>query len=185
MQKLKIGFLSLYQTDLADSFVGTLLITDSYGIPLEFKCTHAVKATAIQKALYGERLKPYIGIELCGVPLLDSITNYPSVIFIDLQYFIAIRSKIDAPVILINKAIDEIKNKPEDELLETENKIFIEHEYESFEPIVIQSHPDFKKDVTDFLEQIKAVFNNFDLLEPFARMQKSVEILGKSDSKFK
>ena len=77
MSKLKIGFYSLYETDTKDSFVGTLLITDSYGIPLEFKCTHSVKATPIQRALYGERLQPYIGIELCGVPLMKSVINVP------------------------------------------------------------------------------------------------------------
>jgi len=186
MKKLKIGFISLFETDTKDSFVGTLLVTDNYGIPLEFKCTHAVKATAIQKALYGERLQPYIGIELCGVPLIKSINNYPDIVFINLPYMMAIRSQVEYPVFLINSAVEEIrKRKEEEEITETDNKIFLEHEYETFEPIVIQSHPDYKKEIGKYTDEIKSIFSNFDLSEPFDRMQKSVEILGKSDSKFK
>ena len=183
MSKLKIGFYSLYETEIADSYVGTILITDSYGIPLEFKCTHSVKATGIQKALYGDRLKPYIGIELCGVPLIKSITNSPDFIFVNSDYLLAIRKKIDTAVILVNRVDKEKEEHPEE--FDKEGKILIAHEYNNFEPVEIQYHPDFAKDNKNSLEEINAVCTNFDLIEPFERMKKSVEILGKSDSKFK
>ena len=185
MSKKKIGFVSLYETDVKDSYVGTVLITDHYGIPLEFKCTHSVKATAIQKALYGERLEPYIGIELCGAPLLKSITNSPDFLFINVPYLIALRKKMDVPMILINRAS---KEEVTGEIIENtrEGKILIVNEYGTYEPVEIEYHPEyFKKDSASTMEEIKLVFTNFDLFEPFERMKKSVEILGKSDSKFK
>jgi hypothetical protein len=183
MSKLKIGFYSLYETEIQDSYVGTILITDSYGIPLEFKCTHSVKATSIQKALYGERLKPYIGIELCGVPLIKSITNSPDFLFVDTEYLLTIRTKITTPVILIGKADKEKLETPEE--YNKDGKILIAHEYNTFEPVEIQYHPEFEKDNKNTLEGVFSICTNFDLTEPFARMKKSVEILGKSDSKFK
>ena len=185
MSKKKIGFVSLYETEVKDSYVGTVLITDHYGIPLEFKCTHSVKATAIQKALYGERLEPYIGIELCAIPLLKSITNTPDFIFVNVPYLIAIRKKIDVPTILINRAS---KEEVTGEIMENtkEGKILVVNEYGTYEPVELEYHPDYlKKDTANSLEDIKSVFTNFDLYEPFERMKKSVEILGKSDSKFK
>ena len=183
MSKFKIGFYSLFETDVKDSYVGTILITDSYGIPLEFKCTHSVKATAIQKALYGERLQPYIGIELCGGPLIKSLTNSPDFIFVTAPYLLTMRSKITTPVILINRKEKEKETEPE-EYIKT-GKIIIEHEYNTYEPLEIQYHPDFAKDNKNTLEIIQTVCANFDLAEPFERMKKSVEILGKTDSKFK
>ncbi len=183
MSKLKIGFYSLYETDVKDSYVGTLLVTDSYGIPLEFKCTHSVKATAIQKALYGERLQPYIGIELCGIPLLKSITNSPDFLFVNENYLLTIRQKATTPVILINRTDKENKTNAE-EYAKT-GKILITHEYNTFDPVELQYHPDFSKDNKSTLEDINSVSANFDLIEPFERMKKSVEILGKTDSKFK
>ncbi|MEI6488251.1 MAG: hypothetical protein WCP52_04780 [Bacteroidota bacterium] len=184
MSRKKIGFVSLYETEVRDSYVGTVLITDHYGIPLEFKCTHSVKATAIQKALYGERLEPYIGIELCGVPLLKSITNTPDFLFINIPYLVGIRKKIDLPTILISRAE---KNKDTESSANTgDEKILIVNEYDTYEPIEIEYHPDFAKHDSNLtLEEIQLVFANFDLFEPFDRMRKSVEILGKSDSKFK
>ena len=67
-----------------------------------------------------------------------------------------------------------------------EGKILVVNEYGTYEPVELEYHPDYlKKDTTNSLEDIKSVFTNFDLYEPFERMKKSVEILGKSDSKFK
>ena len=183
MSKLKIGFYSLYETDIKDSYVGTLLITDSYGIPLEFKCTHSVKATAIQKALYGERLQPYIGIELCGVPLMKSITNSPDFLFVNENYLLTMRGKISTPVILIARADKENQDKPEE--FAKEGKLLVAHEYNNFEPVEIQYNQDFAKDTKATLEDVNTISANFDLIEPFERMKKSVEILGKTDSKFK
>ncbi len=183
MSKLKIGFYSLYETDTKDSFVGTLLITDNYGIPLEFKCTHSVKATAIQRALYGERLQPYIGIELCGVPLMKSVINVPDFLFVNAPYLLSMRTKVNTAVVLINKA--EQKDAEQKTGEKSEGKIILAHEYNTFEPVEISYNPDFPKDVKNTSESVKTVFENFDLTEPFERMKKSVEILGKTDQKFK
>ncbi len=183
MSKLKIGFYALYETEIQDSYVGTLLVTDSYGIPLEFKCTHSVKVTAIQKALYGERLQPYIGIELCGVPLMKSITISPDLLFVNAPYLLTMRQKITTPIILINRPDGESMMSTEEYL--KSGKIIVVHEYNNFPPVEIQYHPDFAKDSKTTLENINEVSANFDLIEPFDRMKKSVEILGKTDSKFK
>jgi len=183
MSKLKIGFYSLYETEIQDSYVGTLLVTDSYGIPIEFKCTHSVKATAIQKALYGERLQPYIGIELCGVPLTKSITTSPDFLFVNEPYLLAMRHKITTPVIIINKPNGENTMSTEEYL--KSGKIIVVHEYNNFAPVEIQYHPDYAKDGKTTLESINEISANFDLIEPFERMKKSVMILGKTDSKFK
>lgn len=62
-----LGFLSIEESEEKDRYIGCLLITDLNGVPQEFRCTHPVKPTSMQKPLYGKSLVPYIGIELCGV----------------------------------------------------------------------------------------------------------------------
>lgn len=181
----KFGFLSLYETETPDSYIGSLLITDEFGIPVEFKCTHAVKPTAIQKALYGDKLQPYIAIELCGTPLLKSISNQPEIIIVNLPYLLSIRNTIEKPTILIKRAGDTINFESDDTKDKEGSKERMETESGSFQPIVIQSHPDFSDDLNNIREELNSTFNKFDLVEPFERMKKSVEILGKSDSKFK
>ncbi len=183
MDKQKIGFLSLYDLETPDTYVGSLLVTDENGIPLEFKCTHAVKPTAIQKTLYGDKLKPYIAITLCGVPLFNSITNKPDLIFVNIPFILDIRAEINTPTLLIRRA-GEVINLGSDKQHDNE-KLRIENESGVFQPLVIQSHIEKKEEAKKYNSIINELFNNFDLIEPFQRMQKSIEILGRSDNKFK
>lgn len=181
MEKQKIGFLSLYDLETLDTYVGSLLVTDNNGVPLEFKCTHSVKPTAIQKTLYGDKLKPYIAVALCGVPLLNSISNKPDILCINIPFILDIRAEIETPTLLIRRA-GEIINLGTDNKNE---KHRIENVAGVFQSIVIQSHQDKKEEAQKYTSTINELFNNFDLIEPFERMKKSIEILGKNDSKFK
>jgi hypothetical protein len=182
MEKQKIGFFSLYDTDTADSYVGALLVTDDNGIPLEFKCTHSVKPTAIQKSLYGDKLKPYIAITLCGIPLLNNISNKPDILFINIPFILGLRPEIEIPTLLIRRTGESINLQSEEN--ETE-KQRIESESGQFQAIVLQAHPDKKEESKALNGTVNQLFNNFDLIEPFDRMKKSIEILGKNDTKFK
>ncbi len=74
-QNMLLGFLALYETLSHDGYLGAILITDIQGIPQEFRCTHPVKPTIIPKPLYGNTLEPYIGVNLSGIPLIQSIQN--------------------------------------------------------------------------------------------------------------
>lgn len=183
MDKNKIGFLSLYEIETSESYVVSLLVTDNNGIPIEFKCTHAVKPTAIQKTLYGEKLIPYIGITLCGIPLINSISNKPDIICVNLPYLLDIRVEIKTPTLLIRRA-GEVINIGNDNKTDNE-KYRIENEFGNFQSIVIQSHIENKEEAKTHMPLVNDLFNNFDLIEPFDRMRKSIDILGKSDNKFK
>lgn len=183
MEKQKIGFFALFDTETPDSHVGALLITDEHGIPLEFKCTHAVKPTAIQKTLYGEKLRPYIANALCGAPLLSSAGNKPSVIFVNAHYALGLRQETQIPTLLVKsagEAINLVKGDSDDSA-----RSRLENSTGTYQPVVIQPHPSFKDDLKELNEQVQTLFNQFDLNEPFERMQKSIGILGRNDSKFK
>lgn len=182
MDNRTIGFFSLYGTEEVDSFVGALLITDENGIPLEFKCTQAVKPTAIQKSLYGDKLRPYIAITLSGIPLLDSVDEEPEILFINIPYVLDIRPQIEIPTILIWRAGESISFQEGEDDSEKQR---VECDSGEFQAVVFQSHRDFKEESKDLNVSIRELFANFDLIEPFERMKRSVEILGASDPKYK
>ena len=182
MERQKIGFFSLYDTETTDSFVGAMLITDDNGIPLEFKCTHAIKPTAIQKSLYGDKLKPYIAITLCGVPLLNNLSNKPDILFTNIPFILGLRPEIDIPTILIKRVGESINLQTDEKEIEKQR---LESESGKFQPIILQSHPDKNEEAKSTAGKINQLFNNFDLIEPFERMKKSIEILGNQDNKFK
>jgi hypothetical protein len=178
----RIGFLSLFDTDGAEnSFVGALLVTDDSGIPVEFRCTQAIKPNALQKSLYGYMLKPYISIQLCGMPLIKMLTNKPELLFVDIPYVLEIRAKIEIPTLLIKKAGESVS-------FQTENAPSgmhrIEHELGKFQAIILESYQS-SNDYASYSGKVQLLFNAFDLAEPFDRMKKSIEILGKNDNRFK
>lgn len=71
MKDAKIGY--LISLTLEDNYyLGGFMITDQYGIPLEFKYTEPIKPTKIQKILYGSALEKYLKKEVVFGNLLNS-----------------------------------------------------------------------------------------------------------------
>ena len=179
-----LGFLSFFETSSKDGYLGTVLITDSQGIPQEFRCTHSVKPTTIQKPLYGDMLEPYIGVNLCGVPLFKSIQNTPSLIVVDKEFLLDIRKTIPCPVIFIRRAGEAINLKSDAGDESNFKRERIDCASGRFQPIVFTTHPDFDDDGQLAREILEKVFSYLDPLEPFERMLKAIEVLGKQDKRF-
>lgn len=183
-QDMLLGFLSLYETLSHDGYIGAILITDLQGIPQEFRCTHPVKPTAIQKPLYGETLVPYIGVNLCGIPLIKSIQNEPSIIVVNKDFLLRVRIASPCPVIFIRRAGEAISIKSSDDSETTLIRERIDCSTGRFQPIVIAPHPDFHDDITSARKILEKIFSYLDPMEPFERIEKAIEILGKQDKRF-
>jgi len=175
-----LGFLSLFETPARDGKIGAILITDSNGVPQEFRCSHPVKPTAIQKPLYGDTLEPYIGVQLCGIPLLNSIQLKPTLIIVDKEFLLEVREGSPYPAIFIRRAGEAIELKSSEE----KERVRIDSPTGRFQPIIIISHPDFGEDKEKAQEILNDIFNHLDPYEPFERMKKAVEVLGKQDNRF-
>jgi hypothetical protein len=182
MENLRIGFLTLQELETPDTFVGALLITNEFGIPLEFKCSHAIKPSAIQKTLYGDKLKTHIAVGLCGLPLIEASANKPEFICTNQSFILDLRNSTEIPTLFIARTGDVI-NLGSDEKRDIQ-KMRVESTDGVFQPIVFQSHPLFGRDSEKLMPTMTSLFQRFDLLEPFDRMTKSIEILGKNDAKF-
>ncbi len=183
-QNMLLGFLSLYETSSHDGYLGAILITDLQGIPQEFRCTHPVKPTTIQKPLYGNTLESYIGVNLCGIPLIKSIQNEPSIIVANKDFLLGVRIESPCPVIFIRRAGEAIDIKPSDSSETIPKRERIDCPTGRFQPIVCAPHPDYDDDITSAKETLGKIFNYLDPLEPFERMAKAIEVLNKQDKRF-
>jgi len=184
-QDALLGFLGLYESSTPGGYVGAILITDLQGVPQEFRCTHPVKPTAIQKPLYGDALEPYIGVELCGVPLLESIQNKPSLIVVHKEFLIQVRAAIPYPVAFVRRAGEAVEIKASDGSEISPERERIDCATGRFQPIVFTVHPDFDDDKTCTREILDKVFSYLDPIEPFERIRKAIEVLGKQDERFR
>ena len=177
-----LGFLGFYETQEHDGYLGTILITNMQGVPQEFRCTHPVKPTMIQKPLYGNTLEPYIGITLCSIPLIESIQNKPALIIVQKEFLLDIRPTNPCPVIFIRRAGEVMEIKTPETKLKRER---VDCSTGRFQPIICSPHPEFEEDLHSARELLERIFTHFDPLEPFERMSKAIETLAKQDERFR
>jgi len=179
-----LGFLSFRGTPDPPSYVGAVLVTNEHGVPVEFRCTYPVKPTPIQKPLYGDTLEPYVGVELCGRPLLASLDHDPSILLVDRDFLLDLQPLSAYPVVFAARAGEaiEVQTQSRDEIG------WIRHRITSrpgrFQPIDLQVHPDWEEQLDAIRPKVEDAFARLDLLEPFDRIVQALRVLAAQDSRY-
>lgn len=91
--KPQVGY--LISLAIADNvYMGGAMVTDAYGLPIEFRYTEPVKATKLQRVLYGEVLEKYIQTDVILANILDNLEQKPPVFIVsDPQFLSAVEAK--------------------------------------------------------------------------------------------
>lgn len=165
---MKIGFFKLNVTS-KDAYIGSVLITDEDGLPLEYKLTSAIEPTPIQRALYGTTLERYIAVEMCGEKLYSYIEKKPDMIFV-IQDFCADLGKN------VKRAIVYIVSKDKKISLDT-----ITIMYDTGCNLNLGFNQDLsKEDIDELTLSIRDLNQSFDLLKVFQRIDNAVQVAGHS-----
>jgi len=64
------------------SYLGGLLLTDTSGIPLDFRYTEPITPTKLQTVLYGKALEPHLKEEVIQKTLLKELKGSPDLFFL-------------------------------------------------------------------------------------------------------
>lgn len=79
--KLSFGYvLSLAVAE--DVFMGGAMVTDAHGLPLEFRYTEPVRATKLQRILYGDVLESYIHGDVIAGNLIGRLEQKPDLFLV-------------------------------------------------------------------------------------------------------
>lgn len=178
----RLGFLALNSTEPVDSYIGALLVTDTLGIPLEFRATHPVKPTAIQRTLYGNTLEPHIGVSLCGRQLLKSSEQRPQLVFVNKEFLIDLREEVSIPIVFCREGGQAVLVS--DGEVERTPSVRVEPLGAGLSPLIVSVHgldSDILDDVRGFIEKVTM---NLDVLEPFKRISEALKVLSKQDKRF-
>jgi len=156
------GYFLLYRLPEQRGYVGAILVVDNEGIPLEFKCTEAIRPTHVQQSLYGNTMEMYIAVKLCAIPLLKAVSNKPDMLFVNEQSFLTIREETEIPTLFVRQT-DNVSDDMQPS-------------------IALMPHSQFEADKEDELIRRSG---RFDLIEPFDRVQQAVLLLGEKDERFR
>lgn len=98
-----LGFIHVTICPKTGDTVAGFLVTDNTGIPLEFVITTAVRPTRPQHILYGERLRSYVAVDLCGKELVTKIKTKPQAIFVNEKIMLALAKHTSIPLLLLTR----------------------------------------------------------------------------------
>ena len=166
----KLLFLATKHFDANASIRGAFLLTDENTKPIEFRCTNPIRPTQLQTMLYGDILKDHILIELIGEPLIKTLKEMPDIILVAEPEFLALRAKVNVPVVLIAKDEQIIAvggNQSDFQMLSSGSG--------QFEPIVFTTNDEFPQDRLAMKDVLTDIFNKNNLIEPFTRIASALE----------
>lgn len=181
-----IAFLAIRPTKNDDGYLGAVLVTDSDGIPVEFRCTHPLRPTTPQKALYGEALKSHIFNKLIGGPLLHSITSDPLFCAVEDPAFLPLADGLAIPIVYVQRHGEmlSVAKNDTDRSDFSENPKRIDSERNGFQPISVSFHRGHEQEFESIHEGLQQIFNQIDLFEPFERITTAITVLVERDKNF-
>jgi hypothetical protein len=178
-----IAFFTVAEHEISSerSYVGAMLVTNSEGFPLEFRCTYPLKPTNIQRILYGRAIHQYIGVELCGKSLLEKIDAKPSLIIANKPFLIGLREKTDFPVICIRQGDTPDKGEVSVDI----SGFYPDKDRKSIKKILVSTMHGFEQEIEGKHKSIQQIISAIDPLEPFERIDKTLDEIKSKDDKFR
>ena len=185
-KQILVAFLAVRPTQDGEGYLGGLLVTDETGIPQEFRCTHPLRPTAPQKALYGDTLEPHIFNQLVGVPLIRASTTSPVFCCVEEPILLQLADDVHLPIVHLQRlgevlAVDDFQS---DGSSGAQQPRRIDSERGGFQPISANFGRGHEPDLETILDDLQRVFNQIDLLEPFDRITTAINALVERDPRF-
>ena len=181
--KVEIAFFAFRPTNDNQGYVGAILVTDERGIPQEFRCTHPVKPTAVQKALYGKNLESHVSLELCGKPLLEALTTDPVICLVESRELVELREFVSLPVIFLQRPGEVLEEADQSQIVGRDQHL--NKSLNGVQQLSARCHSQWESDFEKMQQALDQASHYIDLLEPFDRITTSLSILAARDERFR
>lgn len=155
-----IAYLMIIQ-ELEETYLGGIMVTDPYTIPVEFKYTEPLKPTGLQKILYGKSIEKFICVDVIARKLLQGLQENPRVVLIQEKILFSISAKAPVCILSTKNEAKQAGNDPE-ELFSTD----VENGYQLHARI---------KPAPDLVQWISRISKEVDILEPFNRLKEALQ----------
>lgn len=171
-----VGFIGFFDIEDEGDLLGAAMVTNERGFPLEFRVSTPVRPSAIQRALYGSSLDPYVTAELLGVRLINDLKHTPDVILVNRLGGLDLETS--SPLAFVARA---------DSFVRQENP---GTQYRRLEPqggegaaVAIVGSASGRFD--DAVLYVSESLRHFDPVDAFGRMKTAVDVLAKTDERYR
>lgn len=163
------------------TYLGGILIVDKRGIPVEFKYLEPIKPSKLQTILYGNTIDRYIRIESVGIPLVEALEHKPSILLVREEPFLE-ESKWTFPILSISryKGTEVLPNLGDSKELENGEYII---KVDINLPLRVKVDKKYRERVQEIIPILIEIAQNFDIMEPFSRLEEAVRFVWKEQKK--
>jgi hypothetical protein len=179
-QKINIGY--FVSTTVAEFvFIGGAMVTDRYGLPIEFRYTEPVRANRLQRILYGDVLERYIHSDVILTNLLERMENIPSVnIVSDASYIPVVSGKGSAAIWIGETRAPQLTKIGE--VQESASNEFLLQLRETGSPIRVKTADNSPEARQCIVQQLVDLSETMDLIEPLHRIESAIALLWEESS---
>jgi hypothetical protein len=174
MATKRVGYFDCVES--GGRFIGALMVTDTGGIPQEFKYTEPIKPTRIQSILYGGSLERYLKIDVIRAKLFKAVTSRPEYIFVNNADSSLIGTVDNVPVLMLHRAPIQGLNDVSATRRPRENELMVK-DHENRDPLRIVCHPETPAVLDGVQELVLEVGYEFDIAEPLTRVDTAINAL--------
>jgi hypothetical protein len=147
-----------------ETYIGGIIISDIYGIPVEFKYTEPVKPTNLQKILYGKSIEKYLTVDILAKKLLMSIQEKPRFILVKDMSLLQTQSKF--PVIFIESIKKETNEASENDDRYRTDMIGKEYKIVYVNTLTSEEY-----------QWLTSISKEIDIIEPFSRLKEALDFV--------
>ncbi len=174
--KTTVGYvLSMAVAD--NVFMGGAMVTDTQGLPLEFRYTEPVRATKLQRVLYGDVLERYIHGDVVAANLISRLEQKPELFLVgDTALLPALAASGKKAALLMPTRLPALKEWGAEQVVADDELLLQVSETGS--PLRVR----FATDVdgarkADLVRALSEISRSMDALEPLARLEAAVRML--------
>ena len=156
-------------------FMGGAMVTDTSGLPLEFRYTEPVRATKLQRVLYGDVLEKYIHGEVIAANLIGRLEQKPDLFVVaDPSLLPVLHTSGRKAVALAPTRLAPLKEHgAEQETADGESLLQLSS---GGSPVRVRVGPDAAPRA-ELLRSLTDMGRLMDLLEPLARVEAAIRML--------
>ena len=172
-----IAYFGIHKTTGNDGYIGGVLVINDEGIPRDFRFTHPISPNAVQRALYGDTLKPHIFVELIGSQLVGALTLSPFCVVVKDASLLDLHEHVALPIAYIEPTRASRASNGR-----SEGAHRLDSGISGGRPVNVRMAR--TADAEAVREALSRFSAKVDLMEPFDRITTAVELLPSIDSDF-
>ena len=181
-QKATVAYLSLMSPD-ASVMQGGLMVTDGYGLPVEFRYSEPIQPTKLQQILYGASLHDYLKHEVIVGALLEQAETSFDLLLVEDDSFLALENKKLQVLRVSDTSAPPLAEPGQYQSISGTELLLQTGLHQS--PVRVQfneASEDESQDITTLLSRLIELGQKMDVVEPLQRIQRALEALKEPDA---